>query len=285
MEQQLAKLVEQALWAMGSDPTYAVPSVTSSLEDCLSSDLVKFESWMMSTGSGKGKPGGQTGDAKKKKKPKKTVRSSTAPVIGDLIDDGGSETTKDTILEEDQQDGDMSPTIAPCSLQGGERAMSDDESVGMGSFHLGEAGTLAEVSCDPTAASTPNFAHTGKKSGCLPTPPPSPLAAHQAMAPNRLVCYIWNQASQCEHNLLSPRSTAGSALGQSTADTPTPKVASTPFTRGQWTGPPGRPVQHAQPSMISVVVRNTFVDIDDPSQCPLETLRKSRSLSPTRSGD
>merc|ERR1719419_2086075 len=175
MEQQLAKLVEQALWAMGSDPTYAVPSVTSSLEDCLSSDLVKFESWMMSTGSGKGKPGGQTGDAKKKKKPKKTVRSSTAPVIGDLINDGGSETTKDTIFEEDQQDGDMSPTIAqsstapeeelleeevivshePHSPQGCETAMSDDESVGMGSFHLGTAGTSADVSCDPTAASTP----------------------------------------------------------------------------------------------------------------------------------
>merc|ERR1719162_1458761 len=59
LEAQLAKLVEQALWAMGVDPAFQVPDETP--EPALA-DTVLFESWMDEP---------EKGDSKKKRKKKK----------------------------------------------------------------------------------------------------------------------------------------------------------------------------------------------------------------------
>jgi len=81
MEQQLAKLVEQALWAMAVDPAYALPEATpvdewqQQLVDALSADSVPFEPWMISESSTRS----QASDSKKKKKKRRAANSTSSP--------------------------------------------------------------------------------------------------------------------------------------------------------------------------------------------------------------
>jgi len=342
MEQQLVKLVEQALWAMGTDPACEVlessagaQGLDQSLVDSLSGDSVPFEAWMVSDTLVKAK----TGDSKKKKRRK--PRAPTSHALEPTAEEEGEEAAPEPIPEEEEDEGashsaateEPSPPLRPAAAasawpgpgapwrpgrpedpasEDGEDLASedgvgqgsslhpaasepstawgaehsDDESVGMGTFHMAadESASASEFSRDPTATSTPVPERPGngkgRRSAWRPavTPPASPLAPHKAMHPTQLVCYIWNQTPQFESGLGSPRSAAGSMRSMST----TPLVAATPFARGQWTEPsqPGTPMAAPSP-LISAVVRNTFVDIDDPSQRQPEAPRTSRSLSPS----
>mmetsp|Transcript_58379 Transcript_58379/g.170713 ORF Transcript_58379/g.170713 Transcript_58379/m.170713 type:complete len:369 (-) Transcript_58379:54-1160(-) len=78
MEQQLVKLVEQVLWAIGADPSC---EVQRELEGG-SSEPVPFEPWMESGESPKAKA--KTGDAKKRKKQQKKQRASAASMLSEV---------------------------------------------------------------------------------------------------------------------------------------------------------------------------------------------------------
>lgn len=139
-----------------------------------------------------------------------------------------------------------------------------DGSISQGVLHVGAAhlGGDLESSTEPTAASTPAMACL--KSPYLPELPPlSPLGGNSTMQPRQLVCYIWNQTSQF------PNDTAEHGQSGRAADN---------FSRGAWVeaSQPGTPCESAK-----VVVKNTFVDIDDPSERPSSMSRASRSLSPS----
>jgi len=288
MEQQLVKLVEQVLWFMGTDPGYeaATTSWTAEEDRCTGSDTVPFEPWMECGESTKAK--GKTGDAKKRKKPHKKHRTPSAAASSSEV---ASACSAEATLFEEEDEGDEDITLTarqtPVVLEDGQ-ALSSDESVGSGTMHF-----AGEVSCAPTASSTPALAHAKSKMPSrwsLNSPVHSPLARHQAMSSKQLVCYIWNQASQCPPCSGSPRSTTGPSQAQSSS-----AQATTPFARGQWTTPasssssPGTPshppLQPPRSSVLSAVVRKTFVDIDDPSEYMPEAMwaRTSRSLSPVRS--
>lgn len=307
MEKQLVKLVEQVLWVVGTDPSCQVSSVLGALEEgCPTSDPVPFEPWMESGEGARARA--KTGDSKKRKKQQRRQRCSSA--AGPLVEVASVCSTAEGVQpleEEDEEDDDASPVMPTpavtelleeeppdqhfCTDEANQRweeeALSDDESVGMGTMHFPGEASVSEVSCEPTAASTPSVAHAkGKRFPLRPlgSPTHSPLARHQAMSSKQLVCYIWNQASQCAPCPSSPRSTSGPPQGQG--------QAASPFTRGQWTtGPaspnPGTPMQPMQPHspVLSAVVRKTFLDIDDPSEYLPETVRASRSLSPPRSSE
>jgi len=296
MEQQLVKLVEQALWAMGSDPAYEIPEegCQQMIADSLAGDCVMFESWMVI------KPKPKTGDASKKKKKKKQQRSSAPHTLEPTVEEEDVEGHASAAIPEENEEfpaieEDEAKEPSASSLAEG---VSDDESVGLGTFHhvtADETTSASEVSRDPTASSTPGLDLSSAKIWCSNwrppvtppgwhppmSPPPSPPSPHKAMHPTQLVCYIWNQTSQFEH---SPRSVVGSTQAQS-SDT-TPQVGVTPFSRGQWTGhaQPGTPKNYANNPVLTAVVRNTFVDIDDPSERPAERIRGSRSLSPSKLG-
>mmetsp|Transcript_66200 Transcript_66200/g.160050 ORF Transcript_66200/g.160050 Transcript_66200/m.160050 type:complete len:473 (-) Transcript_66200:92-1510(-) len=298
MEQQLVKLVEQVLWAIGADPSC---EVQRELEGG-SSEPVPFEPWMESGESPKAKA--KTGDAKKRKKQQKKQRASAASMLSEVTSStcsvGASLPEEE---EEDEEEASLAATPAPAveedeepseghfspddaEHRSADEALSDDSSVGMGTMHFpgtmhsGEVST-SEVSREPTAASTPCLAHAKSRMASrrpMGSPVHSPLARHQAMSSGQLVCYIWNQASRVAPPA-SPRSTSGPAQAQACST-----QATSPFSRGQWTGPvspaPGTPAQLHSP-VLSAVVRKTFVDIDDPNEFVPEPHRTSRSLPPT----
>eukprot|EP00747_Dinoflagellata_sp_TGD_P180513 gnl/TRDRNA2_/TRDRNA2_33103_c0_seq1.p1 gnl/TRDRNA2_/TRDRNA2_33103_c0~~gnl/TRDRNA2_/TRDRNA2_33103_c0_seq1.p1 ORF type:complete len:372 (+),score=77.61 gnl/TRDRNA2_/TRDRNA2_33103_c0_seq1:89-1204(+) len=68
-EQQLAKLVEQALWAMASNPSFQKPKISSQVEEASPSpsEAVPFEDWMAEP---------EKGDSKSKKRKKKKKAAS-----------------------------------------------------------------------------------------------------------------------------------------------------------------------------------------------------------------
>jgi hypothetical protein len=135
-----------------------------------------------------------------------------------------------------------------------------DESIGQGVFHIGAA--HSGISAEPTAACTPAAACL-KCKDVPKLPPLSPPGSNASMQPRQLVCYIWNQTSQFPND--------NAEYGQ------TGRAADN-FFRGAWLEPsqPGTPCVSAK-----AVVKNTFVDIDDPSERPSSMSRASRSLSPS----
>mmetsp|Transcript_110447 Transcript_110447/g.235954 ORF Transcript_110447/g.235954 Transcript_110447/m.235954 type:complete len:549 (-) Transcript_110447:63-1709(-) len=373
MEQQLAKLVEQALWMIGSDPTCELPDKAE--EQSKASLEVAFEPWMASDSAEKSQA---TGGKAKRKKRKQKLRSGVAEAKADTAEpepcsisekadaDTEEEEAPAMVLTAPDDEGewqyqrsavrrgrDQAPDRTGARRLGTEEATSrlrsppepspeplspeqlpdaalvevlspvraeraapsdDEESVGMGTFHL--PASAAGSAC-PTAASTPATADSArvragsgskgrwKPAGVLGrppgTPPSSPRLCHSALPSAQLVCYIWNQASKLHADSSSESHYRDSPL-EGGIDLPrnlTPAsqcstatsgaVASTPFARGRWSvaGPslsssPSPLLGSGSPSVVSAVVRNTFVDIEDPNEVPsTPSPRKSRSLSPS----
>mmetsp|Transcript_17300 Transcript_17300/g.32536 ORF Transcript_17300/g.32536 Transcript_17300/m.32536 type:complete len:590 (-) Transcript_17300:27-1796(-) len=118
------------------------------------------------------------------------------------------------------------------------------------------------------------------------TPPPSPIEPpHRAWNPQQLVGYIWNQTSQLPRSFSNSKVSAQGGSKTTTSPTSTPATAlpassctpSSPWSRGYWaTTPDGLPA-----GGIQVVVRNTFIEIDEPSLVEHTATRSSRSLSPS----
>jgi len=248
MEQQLVKLVEQALWAMGSDPALETPEANSSLEEERSSvSNVPLEPWMLES-----EVNVKTGAPKKKKhklkKQQRALAHAAVAVAPEAVAEAPVEL--DEKEKEEEEDGaaleDGAGLVQPSS-----EVLEEQEDV---------------VCWRPPAKPLPS------------------LLPHQAMPhPKQLVCYVWSQTSQLESNSTFQKPSVGTARPSSGGD----PQASTAFSRGQWTGPcssgAGMPMPLVQPSpslVLSAVVRKTFVDIDDPNERLSETTRTTRSLSP-----
>lgn len=123
------------------------------------------------------------------------------------------------------------------------------------------------------------------------TPPSSPVAAGHDWQPRQLVCYIWNQTSR----LSAPEEqedTRCSNQPQTPASRPfenrLPQTPSSLASRGGWNGGwrrPGRSQLSSNgptPKIVTAVVKNTFIDIeDDATDCPTSSIRSTKSLSPS----
>jgi len=104
MEQQLTKLVEQALWAMGSDAAFDIPNDTS--KQLETQTTANFEDWVDKTLRTELKEKGKKSKKKKKKKPHPTtlgMGSSNADEIGgELLVDEVSQ-LEEPVVEETLQ--------------------------------------------------------------------------------------------------------------------------------------------------------------------------------------
>lgn len=257
MERQIVKLVEQAFWTMGADHAFAnsddgMQQITNrkvqlQVAAC-DADCIDFEDWMMEPClSPNAKPSGDSKKTTKKKRARGvpaglTRQASQSPSV--------LHETDESSLDESELNGDQET----------ESKEDSDENIGQGVFHIGAA--HSGISAEPTAACTPTAACL-KFKDFPKLPPPSPLGSNASMQPRQLVCYIWNQTSQF------PNDNAEHGQTGRAADN---------FFRGAWLEPsqPGTPCVSAK-----AVVKNTFVDIDDPSERPSSMSRASRSLSPS----
>jgi len=161
-----------------------------------------------------------------------------------------------------------------------------------------------EMSMTPAESSTPG---RGRRSPAL-----SPLPRHLALPPSKLVCYIWNQTRSLTNSSSSTaaeasprrRESSSTAMVPETSGTSTPaagggcsesspswvKRCLTPFTlpRGNWDRVATGTTPH-DPSTptLSVVVKNTFVEIEDPAERGCRSPggpQRCRSLSPSLLG-
>lgn len=279
IEQQLVKLVEQALWAMATDPSYEpeVQITSCSLVDSLDADSVPFEHWMVGAS---GTP--QNADAKKKNKQRKKKGPSSPARVRT---EGSVADTVESSL--DVEDGDEPEGLSECLLLHEEQPVSDDELVDMGVL-TGESKAYG-MSSEPTASSTPgegSAATKGWKSCWMPAPP-SP-SVPQDLHPRQLVCYIWNQTSQfSSQNGLDAKWNSSSDRPADTPATPisaTQTRPATPSARGSSRNGRLKASGSSTPSapVLSVVVRNSFIDIDDPDEeKDSYPSRPARSLSPS----
>eukprot|EP00441_Pelagodinium_beii_P044460 CAMPEP_0197635012 /NCGR_PEP_ID=MMETSP1338-20131121/10947_1 /TAXON_ID=43686 ORGANISM="Pelagodinium beii, Strain RCC1491" /NCGR_SAMPLE_ID=MMETSP1338 /ASSEMBLY_ACC=CAM_ASM_000754 /LENGTH=394 /DNA_ID=CAMNT_0043206985 /DNA_START=159 /DNA_END=1343 /DNA_ORIENTATION=+ len=248
MERQIMKMVEQAFWALGADAAVNESSGASKVPLTMEGDNVPFEDWMFEPPSPKSVTSADSKKMSNRKKKKKKLGGvpstpSRHPVAPQAVE------------EEDEEDEDEVGT-----QENSEPLCSDDEIV-HGVFHTDHAHPTG-ISTQQTAASTPACSSAA---GGLKGLPPLPHQPSASMQPRQLVCYIWNQTSQFPN--------------QASADSPAAQPYDG-FSRGAWMDPsqPGTPMTSA----ARVVVKNSFIDIDDPSeQQDVRACRTSRSLSPS----
>jgi len=260
MEQSLVKLVEQALWNMMSKPACNLAIAEAPAEEQLC-EPVPLEAWMLDDEKPKGSP------EKKKKKAQRQRRAPASKPLETTLEEGlGS----DTPATEDERTSELCAHEEGAAAAGSDAEGSEaDESVCMGTFHVDGEGS--DISRDPTASSTPAAGFGGTREKFAPKRLATPTSSR--LAPPELVCYIWTQTAQFgQHQDREPAHGSGAE--------PMSPACTTPFSRGQWRGPdqPGTPSAGTK-----VVVRNTFVDIEDPDDEPRgRSARCSRSLSPVR---
>lgn len=302
MERQLAKLVEQALWAMCVNPSFEAPAQDDDIlqvGDGASLPL-EDESWMESESNVKA-------TTKKKKKSRRRSGGAAATqtaVAGEAEDEISGivvlvgeesklalESSKALSAEAPKEghtaifgdeDGEAgtcaSMTCASCAITA-DHSASDDESVGVGSFHGSCVASTGELSQEPTATSTPALGRCGR-SVCFPG---SRLSSPRQLSPRRdnsslplssqphnLVFYIWCQTSQLAQCEAANDGQDSSLYFASRASAQ----------RGKWLAPsaPGTPLDNQS---AVVFERNTFVEVDDRKDFWPTPCRTSRSLSPS----
>lgn len=292
LEERLAKLVEQALWAMAADPDYAAP-----VDEDVAVD-VQLEPWMTEHDD---KVAKAREAAKKKKKRKQKPRlillaptpEETAKASLDDEDDNEEdpfEIVEHEVSVADSKDEDTEATESTKetheetpSVQPEDEELDDEADAN--SCLVFNPPPDAEAYCmhEDTTGRTPR------------TPPPSPTGGHRTWKPPELVNYIWNQTAILQgasREMCNEPSTATTSVTRST-ETPASMPTSlsttecgTPWSRGHWSLQ-----QSSTPiglgNTCRAVVRNTFIDIDVSSDCSTPaTTRSSRSLSPStlRSG-
>lgn len=292
MEQSLVRLVEQALWNMMSKPACNLAIAEAPAPEQQAE--VPLEAWMIEDERPKGA-------SKKKKLQKQRQRPPRA--LETFFEEGlgfdrpgcctpaaedADDMTSERCAQDDGAASDDDASVNTVVRQPSEdfsrcedfgAAGSDaDESVCMGTFHVD--GQSLDGSRDPTASSTPALGpgrgHRAPKAYELPATPTS-----SKLAPPELVCYIWTQTAQFGQQ----DSEAVPVPTQEPASPTASAAAPVAFSRGHWLGL-GSPSARTPASACrtpKVVVRNTFVDIDDPDDGrPRAAVRCSRSLSPMR---
>lgn len=301
MERQLAKLVEQALWAMCVNPSFEAPAQDSDVLQVGDGASLppEDESWM------EGESNVKVTTKKKKKSRRRTSGAAATPTS--VVEEGEDETSgivtsveeranlvpesskamsaeapeeesTATFGDDDGEAGTCASMTNASLAMTADQAVSDDESVGVGSFHGSGVASTWELSQEPTATSTPALGRGGR-SVCFPgsrqssprqlSPrrgnPCSPSTSH----PNNLVCYIWCQTSQLTQ------------VEEKDDEIRSPYFASRATAqRGKWLTPsaPGTPLDNQS---AVVFERNTFVEVDDRKEFWHTPCRTSRSLSPS----
>mmetsp|Transcript_48625 Transcript_48625/g.141705 ORF Transcript_48625/g.141705 Transcript_48625/m.141705 type:complete len:492 (-) Transcript_48625:278-1753(-) len=316
MEQQLVRLVEQALWLMATDPAYAVDDEQlkrgkdgEAVEppDAAGVDTSGIEALLEEEEAERARKEAKAKKQKKKRRPGSAVAAQARPAVVEEaeVEDDSMDAASSMPITTAGDDDDLPaltvdgsagslclPTFGIEEEELDDSASQADESVGTGVFHTSEVGSSApDAPGLPTGDSTPvagfpripmRPSHSGMRS------PPSSPAARQGMAQSsQLICYIWNHASQIDSNFEHlPRKAPNCVpTPDTTSSTPYPASrSSAAFSRGSWT-----PMAGICPSpSIAAVVKNTFVDIVEPDgQGAVEAAvdkagqRPSRSMSPS----
>lgn len=281
LEQQLAKLTEQALWAMVCDQSLAAQSIE---EDAAVVDL-SLEPWMAEHDQEvvRAREASKASKKKKKRAAQKSA-SRTEPSAED--DDAAELGFGDDIEAEPQEALDLSgfdleggdivvhgsyTSLPPCPTK------SEDIATPLSS--IGEDSTrFTEESGDPEL---PAMEPCELRPPC--TPPSSPCAS-RLWQPPQLVNYIWGHTSQ----LSSPRrhgeapqiapSTSCSGSAVASTRTPESRDSGVPRHRGQWIMTNQAPANGGKERAF---VRNTFIDFDPGDGSRIKSSRSSRSLSPS----
>jgi hypothetical protein len=283
LEQQLAKLAEQALWAMVSDQSLAAQSIE---EDTGTSDL-SLELWMTEHDrevSRAREAASRAGKKKKKRqRPQPTLPSASAEMSGDDIE---PETQFEAVssLHSDAEGGDIVVHGSYASLPPYLTSKSEDVSTPVSSTREdGTTFTEESIDQDPEPVVEPCSSACGLLDLRPPSTPPSSACGSRHWNPPQLVTYIWDHTSQMtsprNHNEETPESST--CVSGAVTRTPASRDSDahgTPWHRGQWVLSKQAPVIDGKPRAF---VRNTFIDIDDPGDDrKLRSSRPSRSLSP-----
>lgn len=277
IEQQLAKLVEQAFWAMALDPAYKTPPAKLHPVEDLSR---AFEPWMEEYDKKAAKLR-ETAKKKNKKQKSRTApaRSTSEEAIRSTVDEeeeegeeGHDERFRHTSslleVQEERAEGASSKANS---------VVSSDESVFVSGRYLSVPHGQEEPAGAKQEAGTAKSAHVpagyGEQPPAAEEPPhmpqtprtPQPASPH---TPGTTPLYQqdWPAAETC------------CPTPSCTASTRTPPSSVENWSRGRWFSPGGRP---SVGSTIRAVVRKTFIEIDVGSDAPSPSDRKkSRSLSP-----
>jgi len=249
------------------------------LVEALSGDSVPFEPWMADLVS---------------KTPKSSKRS--LPSAGGSLEPRVEEQAAivgEQALDESCAD---SRSVGHDEPAASDQEDEDDDVVGTGILHVSSEASIqasprgSDCDCDFEPSPTDFMASTEaidtgqsqnqswNQQSSLPS---SPLARHRSMPPRQLVCYVWQQTSQLESQLDLPWESAN-VHPESIAST-TPGINSrSAFSRGSWRGPskPGTPMAGPGSPVLTAVVRNTFVDIDDATSRQNTGSERPRSLTP-----
>jgi len=306
LEERLAKLVEQALWAMGADPEYAVPADEEVAVD------VQLEPWMTEHDDEVAKAREAAKKKKKRKqKPRITLLAPTPEETGKASRD--DEDNEEDPVEIAEPEGSADSRRNSKDYSGSSQPPSESPEVSATYFKDEDTEATESTKAQTETASVPPEEEeidvatvfnrppdaevycmhedtTGRTPG---TPPPSPTGGHRTWKPPELVNYIWGQTAILQGASREACGETPTIPVTRSTETPTSVPASfsttecgTPWSRGHWSLQ-----QQSTPiglgNTCRAVVRNTFIDIDVGSNCSTPaTTRSSRSLSPSslRSG-
>uniref|UniRef100_A0A7S1F6I8 Uncharacterized protein n=1 Tax=Noctiluca scintillans TaxID=2966 RepID=A0A7S1F6I8_NOCSC len=281
MERQLAKLMEQAMWAMGADPIYAFQTSDADpheLEEW-ASDIVRFEPWME----------GETQKEEKKKlkkKKKKTGKRTPVNPLEPTAEEMEPETPCDDAVEGEAHHGLFDNSVEEVCNQSTQPPCDTKDTLLSPSVE--EEWCVREIVDEeyPICLNT-------QRERCYLPPLTMPPVGRLETNPPELICYIWNQVSQwtprdfdadCDVSECSPSCGANQSCPLSRTTAPPSPLASSSTgvtARGQWMRAPSTGTVESDSSNWSVVVRNTFLDVSRSGFSTPPPPRCSRSLSPS----
>lgn len=306
MKAQLAKLVEQALWCVPVDFPDAEQTTDGLLE--ITGGDVAFEPWMAQDIDLKTAEAKKKKSAKMKKKKTKTLDKVDEKSAGDrqkedFLREVELEVAEDTWLPAGEQDDrleSIEPEDEPSCAASRKGGTPEDARSEANDFvaQLHDDSAVCEGSMEEgTSTFVPSRIH-GERFILPPqTPPSSPGAGHHYhnWHPRQLVCYIWNQTSQLGASAPdepedTPVSRSGHQVSLGQPLSPTRPTDSSAASRGGWCRPDRSQLSTTDSSRFSsgttprhfkAFVKNTFIDIEDATDCPTSNTRSARSLSPS----
>jgi len=304
LQQMLAKLVEQALWAMALQSNSAASAGLRAVTDkdradsSAAADPVVLEPWMEDA-----KPSPR--DVKKKKKSRQWGKMHSAPKLCLSVEASTS--------AEDEELGDtenlsvncatnvLSEDLLGASMSREETSLVDESDVDLLTSNAMDGYNTSSVNCDLGLEVDGRGISTAEEDGLSSTLPS--LVMEERVVSNdedldvtnsssescgtdqwstcqvwkpQLMCYVWDQTAQISIDSRSPELDISECA-------PRPWRNSTSLLRrGQWVAPQGDPPHFV--SKLSAVARKTFIDIDDCDSSTSSSAgspRLSRSLSPS----
>jgi hypothetical protein len=266
LEKQLAKLTEQALWAMASDPLPTTSQDPQALDAVLETWMTKHDQEIAKSRESASKAG------KKKKRKQKTLHTVHTEECAeeDALRETSDREVDDSLnIDELESKDDVVESAELLEAEETEEADAERADIIVDGQYIsypsvdGYDGDHCFGSCDLRP----------------PRTPPSSPCASRLWEPPQVMNYIWGQTSQEAEPSIKEFVHEPSEIAST--KTPASRGSSsqgTPWTRGQWL--PFTPDVPGHCCNARVVVRNTFIDLDVKSDCSAAK-RSSRSLSPS----